>query len=69
MNARRIPTTALTSRERCQFVYDGKRRIGSTIALSKGKFAAWSPVKKIGEFATLIAAERAVWAEHRRARS
>jgi len=62
----RIPTTALTGRDQCQFLYDeSKARIGSIIALDNGNWAAWNMREKLGEFEDPILAERAVLASYR----
>ncbi len=56
----RIPSDVLTSRDRSEFICDaGGGRIGAVIATAGG-FAAWSLRTKLGEFPTLVAAERAV---------
>ena len=58
----RIPSTALTSSDRSGFVYakDGRTQLGAVIAIANGKWAAWGPKAKIGEYPNQVAAELAV---------
>lgn len=62
-----LPTTILTSRDACQFVYDASNaRLGALIKTAGGGYAAWSSKSKtkVGEFATAAEAERAVHASY-----
>ena len=56
----------LTNRDAGMIIKDGDRKIGCTIGLANGKWAAWDLTRKIGEYATQAEAAAAVWKEHKR---
>ena len=68
MSPLRIPHSALTGRRDGMVITDKGKRIGCTVHLANGLWAAWSRVGKIGEYSTPISAERAVYAEAKKPR-
>ena len=56
----RLPTSILTERDACQYVYDKTNAKLGCVIRTAGGYVAWSLKQRLGAFATAAEAERAV---------